>query len=111
MGDRFSYKLTGTFVADTGVFTLQPDQGQPVVPGSAITHVEGTFDARSEILRGTDPSGCRAYGTFKQPLSAAAVYIANLMTIAVVARRWSMWKYGGDRRAPDPIHAQSSIAG
>ena len=68
--ERVTYRVRGTFTGSR--FTLQPEPGQRMVPGSEISNVEGTFDAGSEILRGTDPSsGCTVYATFKQRLDAA----------------------------------------
>lgn len=68
--ERLTYRMRGTLTGST--FTLQPEPGQRMVPGSEISNVEGTFDARSEILRGTDPSsGCTVYATFKQRPDAA----------------------------------------
>ncbi len=49
--ERLTYRVRGTFTGST--FSLQPEPGQRMVPGSEISNVEGTFDAARRILRGS----------------------------------------------------------
>ncbi|NOT25455.1 MAG: hypothetical protein HOP16_05070 [Acidobacteria bacterium] len=100
-----TYKVRGTFAGTR--FTLQPEPGQRMIPGTQITNIDGTFDARSEILTGTDqPSGCIVYGVVKRRLdtvdapppapSAPQVVPPNAALAARVVRKpaayWSGFK-------------------
>ena len=71
-GQRFTYKLGGSFTRATGRFTLKPDAGQAPAPGNAITQIDGSFDARTEQLEANVTPGCALNGTFKEPLNAAS---------------------------------------